>query len=469
MTLASLKFIPFFAAAALGWYLLPGRARRWWLLAASYGFYALWQPAFALLLAASTLVVYFCARGGRRCWTAVGAVWLFGVLFCYKYLHFVLNGVLGLDAAFTLAQPVGISFYTFAAASYLFDVRRGTLVAERNIVDLALCFAFFPTLLSGPINRAAALLPQLKNPPHFRWDALRRGLLRFAAGAAKKLVLADLLGIFVNAAYADVYASSGGVLLAAAVAYSLQIYFDFAGYTDMALGAAEMLGLRCAENFDAPYLTRTVRGFWRGWHQSLTGWFRDYIYFPLGGSRGGAWRTWRNTMIVFAVSGVWHGAGWSFLCWGLLNGAYQVAGQMTAPLRRRLRSALRIPENGWLYALWQGLFTFGLITAAWVLFRLPTVGEAVFVWKRVALILRDGFGAQSLLTLIGKRRLCVIALSLAVFTAGDILRRARRLPDAAAMPPFVYWLLLAAFAALIAVFGVYGAGFDAQSFVYFQF
>ncbi len=469
MTLTNLKFIPFLAAAALGWYLLPGRARRYWLLAAGYVFYALWQPAFALLLAFSTLVTYFCARGGRKCWTAVGAVWLFGVLFCYKYLHFVLNGLLGLNAAFTLVQPVGISFYTFAAAGYLFDVRRGRLEAERNFADLALFLAFFPTMLSGPINRAADFLPQLKNPPRFRWDNLRRGLLRFAAGAVKKHVLADLLGLFVNAAYADVYASSGGVLLAAAIAYSLQIYFDFAGYTDMALGAAEILGLRCAENFDAPYLTRTVRGFWRGWHQSLTGWFRDYIYFPLGGSRGGNWRTWRNTMIVFAVSGVWHGAGWSFLCWGLLNGAYQVAGQMTAPLRGRLRRALHIPENGWLYALWQGFFTFGLITAAWVLFRLPTVGEAMFLWKRVALIVRDGIGAQSLLTLIGKRQLCVIGFTLAVFTAGDVLRRRRRLPDAAAMPAFVYWPLLAFFAALIAIFGVYGAGFDAQSFVYFQF
>ena len=469
MTLPCLKFLVFLAAAALGWFLLPGRARQYWLLAASCAFYALWQPAFALLLAFSTLATWFCARSGKKWLNTAGVLWLFGVLFVYKYLHFVLNDLLGLERAFTLVQPVGISFYSFAAAGYLFDVRRGKIAAERNLADLALFLFFFPTLLSGPINRAGDFLPQLKSPPRFAWSALRRGLLRFAAGAAKKLVLADLLGLLVNAAYADVYASSGGMLLAAAVAYSLQIYFDFAGYTDMALGAAEILGLRCAENFDAPYLTRSVRGFWRSWHQSLTGWFRDYLYFPLGGSRGGRLRAWRNTMIVFAVSGVWHGAGWSFLCWGLLNGAYQVACQLTAPLRARLRDALHIRESGRLYALWQGLFTFGLITAAWVLFRLPSVGEAVFVWKRVALILRDGFGAQSLFTLLGRRQLCVIAFTLAIFSVGDILRRCRRLPDAADIPAFVYWPLLALLAALIAVFGVYGAGFDAQSFVYFQF
>ncbi|MBR1457248.1 MAG: MBOAT family protein, partial [Oscillospiraceae bacterium] len=345
MSISSVRYLLFLAAVTAAYFLLPKNRRALFLLLASYVFYALWRPAFCLLLLSGTAVSWACAlawedrRLGRgTLWLALGALWLFGVLFVYKYLDFFVNTALRLagrpaDFSGGLLLPVGISFYTFSAASYLFDLGRGKLRAERSFARYALFVAFFPSILSGPINRAGRLLPQIREPEDFSWLRMKRGLLRFAAGAVKKLVLADTLAILVNGVYAAPESASRPALALAMLAYSLQIYFDFAGYTDMALGSAQILGYALDENFRAPYLTRSVRDFWRRWHISLTSWLRDYVYFPLGGSRYGARRAALNVLAVFAVSGLWHGADGSFIVWGLLNGAFQVLGEALTPLR----------------------------------------------------------------------------------------------------------------------------------------
>ncbi len=475
MSLSSVRYILFLTAVAVVYFLLPARARRGFLLAASYAFYAMLQPTFCVLLAASTLISWLCALGferhwlGRdRLWIYLGVLYLFGVLFLYKYLDFFCNtalSLLGRTADFHSGWllPVGISFYTFSAASYLFDVRSGKLAAEKNLTDYALFVAFFPSVLSGPINRAPRLLPQIKDPKALSYPDVKKGLLRFTTGAVKKLVLADTLGIFVNAVYADLQARSGGVLALAAVAYSLQIYFDFSGYTDMAVGSARILGYELPENFRAPYLVCRVKDFWKNWHISLTSWFRDYIYFPLGGSRVPKWRAYLNVMVVFAVSGLWHGADGSFIIWGFLNGLYQVIGRITEPLRIKKKSPfLSVVRCG---------ITFILITVAWVFFRADSTADALYIIRSILLIPVRGAGDLALHEFIGMRQLALAALCTAVFTLDDlhVVRNGESALAGLEDKSLSYWLTLVFAAVFIAVFGVYGKGFNAQSFVYFNF
>lgn len=481
MAFTTVNFILFFAGVTAVYYLLPAALRKYLLLAAGYCFYMFAEPAFALLLLGSTLVSYLAALatekqllGRRRLWTALGVLYSFGVLFFFKYAEFFVSSLLSLVGAeytpeWSIILPLGISFFSFSTAGYLFDVYRGKMAAERNFIDYAVFVAFFPTLLAGPIGRAREFLPQLKVPRDFSMDNVRRGALRFIVGAAKKMVITDTLGLFVGAAYADPSAVSGGALLLAAVCYSLQIYLDFAAYSDMAIGAAEILGFTVTENFRAPYLSTSVQSFWKKWHISLTSWFREYLYIPLGGSRKGTARAMLNVLIVFAVSGLWHGAAWTFVVWGLLNGAYQVVGRLTEAPRKRLRRSLRIPEESRLLALWQGLFTFALITAAWIFFRAVSIEQAVYIIKRILLILRDGFGWASAAAIFPKRQLLLVFLTLIPCLIEDIrLARGKSFP-APRCCGWLYWGSVLVLLLLISVFGIYGEGFDPQEFVYFNF
>ena len=473
MSFTSLIFVLFFAVAAAGWYLLPQRLRRVWLLAASYGFYACAGARFLLFLLAGTAVSYGAALacehvwlGRRRLWTGLGAAYTLGVLFLCKYFNFFAQTVFPRFAGLEIGLPLGLSFFSFAVCGYLFDVQAGKLRAERNLLDYACFVAFFPVLLAGPIGKARDFLPQLRAPQRFDYARLRRGAARFVWGAFEKLVAADALGAIVDAAYGDLRAMSGGSLLLAAIAFSLQIYLDFSGYSDMAIGCADMLGFRVSENFRAPYLSRTVKEFWKKWHISLTDWFREYLYFPLGGSRKGRVRTWCNVLIVFAVSGLWHGAAWTFVLWCLPNGAYQVAGDMSGAWRKTLRARLHIPEDSRALALWQGLVTFLLVTAAWVFFRAESAGDALFVLGKILCIPRDGVGSIGIL---GARSALLLLLVLAVCLLRDLRVRAGRRAWAEEAASFVYWGGMLVLVLMIAVFGAYGEGFDAREFVYFRF
>ena len=407
--------------------------------------------------------------GRRRLWCALGLVCLLGTLFVCKYFNFFCGTVLPGFTGVRLPLPPGLSFYCFGAAAYLLDVQREKIPAERSVVDLAAFVAFFPALLAGPVGRAREFLPQLKEPPAFDALRVRAGGMRFLQGMFKKLVVADSLGLLVDAAYADPTVVSGGAMLVAVLAYSIQIYLDFSAYSDMAIGCAEMLGLRVTENFRAPYLSRSVKEFWKKWHISLTDWFREYLYIPLGGSRKGKARTALNVLIVFAVSGLWHGAAWTFVIWGLLNGAYQVAGSLTQPLRARIKARLRIPEHGRLTAAAQGVVTFLLVTAAWIFFRAESLPQAVYVIKHILLIVRYGFGAASAAALLPLRRWLLLIPALLLCLWEDVrIARGRRLPSERA-EGFFYWGVAAALLFVTALFGVYGPGIDAREFVYFRF
>ena len=331
-------FFLFFPLVTLVWFLLPGTARRLWLLCASWWFLLCAGPEHLFSLIAATTLTYCGAQlldkaEGRRRKLALAALLtvLFGALFLVKYLAFALDllervltttGLAFSSPALDLLLPAGLSFYLFMAAGYLIDVYRRDRPAEESYLDLALFLSCFPYLLSGPIGRAGGLLPQFRRPAPFSWEQLRRGLLRFLWGAFKKLVIADRLGLLVSTVYAAPETFGRIQVVAAALAFSIQIYCDFSAYSDMALGCAQVMGLHLMENFHTPYFSRSIGEFWRHWHISLSSWFRDYLYIPLGGSRKGRRRKYLNLLIVFAVSGLWHGAALSFVVWGLLNGLY---------------------------------------------------------------------------------------------------------------------------------------------------
>jgi len=475
MNFLTSTYLLFFALAVLGTYLLPGRYQNHFLLAANYIFYLWANPTLGLLLAAGTLVGYGCARAmererRRRLWLTLGVLWLFGALFVFKYLDFFCQSVLdltGLGGSFHsgLVLPIGISFYSFSLAGYLFDVYRRKLPAQRDLLAFAVFASLFPSILCGPINRAREILPQLQEKRVLDAAGVKGGVLRFLWGAAKKLVTASLLSDLIDPVWAQPAAFGSGSWIIAAAAYSLYIYLDFSAYSDMAIGSAQVLGLRLMENFTAPYLSRSVKSFWKKWHISLTSWFREYLYFPLGGSRKGKARARVNVLIVFAVSGLWHGAGYTFLLWGLLNGLYQVLEDVIqdAGLRRRLR----IRQDHWALALVQGLITFVLVTIAWVFFRAPSLEQALFALGQMARVVQDGFGPAS--GLLARRGQLLLAAGLGLCLWEDVRIVRNRERGTLAQSRWRYWLSLAGLAFVLLLFGRYGPGFDAQDFVYFKF
>ena len=484
MSFLSPAFFLFFPLVSLIYFCLPTGLRAPWLLLASGYFCLSAGPSSLFFLLCALAVTYMGARvlegleGGRRKLLLTGLLLLlFGTLFLFKYLTFALSllsrllqaaGITFIPPELSLSLPAGISFYLFMAAGYLIDVYRGQVEAERNLLRLGLFLSFFPYLISGPIGRAGDLLPQLREPPSFDYLRLRRGLLRFLWGAFKKLVVADRLGILVTTVYAAPGSFGRLQVAAAACAFSIQIYCDFSAYSDMALGCGEVLGFRLMENFRTPYFSRSIGEFWRRWHISLSSWFRDYLYIPLGGSRRGVWRKYCNVLIVFAVSGLWHGAALSFVVWGLLNGVYQVIGGLTAGARAKVRHALRLSDDGPVTVLLQVAITFLLSTSAWVFFKSGSFTHGLEIFQAMF----SGPWLTHPVTAWGLDlpELIVSALSVLLLLCADLLSLRRDLQgDILALPRPLRWTLVLALLAVVLVFGVYGTGYDPQDFIYFKF
>jgi len=340
MLFTSYKFLFFALAVALLYYVLPKKLQNPVLLAASIFFYWYAMPKFLPLLLATGAVCYISGRilekksfRGRTAVFVLSLLLLLAPLFIYKYLGFFSSmaaSLLGIGGrTLSLALPLGISFYTFQAVGYIIDCHNGSARPERNIVTLLLFISFFPQLMSGPIGRAKVLLPQYREERAFSLGNLTEAGVRFLSGLFKKVAIADNLGRFV-----DLYYSSPGswaimpITVIVVVLYALQIYFDFAGYSDMAIAAGRLFGIKLPENFNTPYLSASYRDFWNRWHMSLTSWFRDYLYIPLGGNRKGTFRKWINVLIVFLVSGLWHGAATIFVIWGLIQGVLRVLDEL---------------------------------------------------------------------------------------------------------------------------------------------
>lgn len=476
MTFLSLPFLCFFPVTALGYFLLPRKARNLWLLLASWFFYLCAKPVYLTLLLFVILTSYGAGmalgRKKRRWVLALCLLTDVVLLFLFKYVNFALSMVgevlHGMGMAWNvpvldIVLPVGISFYLFQAMGYVIDVWRGKAEAQRNFLLHALFLSFFPQVVSGPIGRAGELTPQFRQPHPFDWDKFREGLVRFLWGAFKKMVLADRLAVLVNTIFAAPETFGAVQVMGAAVAFSLQIYCDFSSYTDMALGVAHSMGFTLRENFDTPYFSRSIAEFWRRWHMSLSSWFRDYLYIPLGGSRRGTARKYLNVLIIFAVSGLWHGAAMTFVVWGLLNGLYQVMGVVTAPLRDGGYRLLHIREDGPFRHGVQVLVTFLLATVAWVFFKASSLSNALAVLGGMLhgpLWVRQSMG-------LDRWELLAAAAGLLLLLLVDLLsKRCNLWKTYLQQPRLVRWCILWVLLFGCLIFGSYGAGYDAQDFMY---
>jgi D-alanyl-lipoteichoic acid acyltransferase DltB (MBOAT superfamily) len=359
-----------------------------WLLAASYVFYACWNPLYLILILWATsvdfLAVLAMARTRwKRPWLVLAVASNLGLLGFFKYGQFVadnLNALLAwLGAPYELARPgflfpVGISFYVFRSMSYTIDCYRGDVEREPSFVRYATFVSLFPQLLMGPIDRAGSLLPQLRGTPRISRQGVADGLSLFVVGLFKKVALADYLAVYVDGVYAAPGECEAPALLLATFAFGWQIYFDFSGYTDMARGLARLMGFHLMLNFNNPYLATGLGDFWRRWHISLSTWFRDYVYIPLGGSRTGALATYRNLFLTMVISGLWHGAAWTFVIWGAVHG---LGYSLTRSLERTRFYQERVPKPA------KQLFTFSIVTFAWIFFRAESISDAWLVVTRI--------------------------------------------------------------------------------------
>lgn len=345
MSFTSLEFLVFFTLVVGVFFAIPDRVRWIYLLAVSYFFYMWMDPRYVILLLTTTLIVYLtglpmgnASPRAKKALVAISVISNLGILFVFKYFNFFNTSMRDLFTAFgigydipslQLLLPVGISFYTFQALSYTIDVYRGTRPPERHFGMFALYVSFFPTILSGPIERSTRLLPQLYRKVSFDYERVVGGLMLMGWGFFQKLIIADRLAMFVNAVYANPRIFSGVPLLLATYFFVFQVYCDFSGYTDIAIGTAQVMGYELMPNFRRPFFARSIGELWRRWHISLISWFRDYLYIPLGGNRGGAFRWHFNTLLVFVLSGLWHGAQWTFVTWGALNGVLIILSRLT--------------------------------------------------------------------------------------------------------------------------------------------
>lgn len=389
MVFNSLQFVWFFLAVYALYRLLPvltsteraHRGQNWLLLVASYYFYAAWDYRFVALLAASTLVDYSCGlllgrmtdQRSRRLVMALSIGFNLTLLGFFKYFNFFADNLQSLFAAIgwqldfvtlRVLLPIGISFYTFVTMSYVIDVYRREIAPTRNLVDFAVFVAYFPHLVAGPILRATALLPQIARPRHVSRTQMRDGLWLIAWGFFQKIFVADNLAQLSSLAFAPEAHLTGINVLLGTYAFAFQIYGDFAGYSNIARGTSKLMGIELIENFRFPYLVLTPQAFWRNWHISLSTWLRDYLYIPLGGSRGSAWQTRRNLLITMLLGGLWHGAAWTFILWGLYQAVLLMLYRPVEPVVAALHGGRRL-------VAW--VVMFHLTCFGWLIFRAPSL------------------------------------------------------------------------------------------------
>ena len=385
MLFNSLSFILFLPIVFLVYWKLSKRLK-WqnlWVLFASYVFYGWWDWRFLSLIFASTLVDYFiglkisnaCKAPRKQILLVTSLVFNLGLLGVFKYFNFFIesfNNLLGSSYSdsfntFDLILPVGISFYTFQTLSYTIDIYKGRLNPTRSFINFAGYVSFFPQLVAGPIERAVHLLPQFEKPRKFEFEKSILGLRQILWGLFKKVVIADNLAVIVDDVYLNYESMSSLAIIFGFISFSFQIYCDFSGYSDIAIGVSRLFGFDLIKNFNFPYFSQSISEFWRRWHISLTTWFRDYVYFPLGGNKKGIYSTVRNTLIVFSISGFWHGANWTFIFWGVLNAILFLPGIWF----KRKKSVRK------LFLVFRVLWTFTIITFTWIFFRSDSMSEAI--------------------------------------------------------------------------------------------
>jgi len=470
-----MHFIFFFAAIFVLYFSLPHKYRWILLLLGSYYFYMCWNVKYIILIIISTLIDYFCglrmAREEeiekRRKYLLFSLFANLGLLFTFKYFNFFSRSLnqlfdslhLSLQIPFLhVLLPVGISFYTFQTLSYTIDVYRGKVKHEKHLGIFALYVAFFPQLVAGPIERAYRLLPQFFRKNYFDDERIISGLRLMLWGFFKKLVVADRLAVYVDTVYGNVEFHSGITLLIATYLFAFQIYCDFSGYSDIAIGAARVLGYDLMKNFDRPYFSLTIPEFWRRWHISLSTWFKDYLYISLGGNRVPIPRMYLNLIIVFVVSGLWHGANWTFIIWGAMHGIYLVLSKLSLGWRDRLVTRLKINKR-MVYAS-RMFITFQLVCFSWIYFRAESLSVAntivakifTFNWDQLFVSALDQFvyGIFAIIILL------VVDILQEKFHFSKIF---------STQPVYIRWLGYVSLSVIIVLIGV----LNGSQFIYFQF
>lgn len=498
MLFNSIDFLFFLPIVLVVYYIIPMKYKHIWLLISSYYFYMCWNAKYVLLIFVSTVITYLSGiliDKVEKTWSdvdklgkykklilAISFVSNLGILFYFKYINFTLDIVTRILSkvnismnvpVFDVILPVGISFYTFQALSYSVDVYRGEVAPEHDFFRYALFVSFFPQLVAGPIERSKNLLTQLREPRKFDFGYAFDGILLMLWGFFLKIVLADRIAIFVDTVYGDCEHYQGIYLIVATVLFAVQIYCDFSGYSSIAMGTAKLLGIELMDNFNAPYLSTSVADFWRRWHISLTSWFKDYLYIPLGGSKKGILRKYLNKMIVFMLSGLWHGAQLTFVVWGAINGLYQVIGEILMPIREKVSDALGVNRDSEGFCVLRAIVTFTMIDFSWIFFRADSLGRAVYIIKSI-------FNAENIWTLfdgslyncgLDEKNFRFMLIAVIVLLVADFLKRKgiRVREIILRQDGYIKCLVVSFSILLIMVFGKYGPAYDAVNFIYFQF
>ncbi|MCI8599650.1 MAG: MBOAT family protein [Lachnospiraceae bacterium] len=493
MLFNSLEFAVFFPAVVLLYLLIPRKLRCPWLLVASYFFYMGWNPKYAVLILASTIITWLSGilmgrvPENRKKLVVAGSFFLnLSILVLFKYFDFLLHNLNTIlqslhltvvDKPFDVLLPVGISFYTFQALSYTVDVYRGEIEPEKNLMRYALFVSFFPQLVAGPIERSGNLLTQIQELPKkklWNYERVTGGLILMIWGLFLKMVIADRAAVLVDQIFDNyqIYGFFG--LSVGAVTFALQIYCDFASYSTIAIGAAQVMNFQLIENFNTPYFAKSIPDFWRRWHISLSSWFRDYLYVPLGGSRCSKLCRYRNILITFLVSGLWHGANWTYVVWGGIHGLYQVIGYELRGVKEWLNQKFHTKTDCISYKLGQVCTTFLLTDLAWIFFRSNTLGDAFYYLERM--FTKPDFwcffNGEIYSLGLERQEIHILLLGLLLLFLTDLIQyfRKERLDVFLAEQNLWFrWGVLLCLIGAIAIFGVYGPAYDAKQFIYFQF
>lgn len=496
MLFNSVSFLIFLPIVAVVYFAIPKKAKWIWLLICSYYFYMSWNPQYAIFLGISTIITYLSGilisksnqieninkkNFQKKLWVILSAVSNLGILFFFKYFDFAVENMNALLAslnmqlitpAFDIILPVGISFYTFQSLTYTFDIYRGEVEVEKNLGKYALFVSFFPQIVSGPIGRFKNLLRQVCEPHYFDHERVKNGVLLMLWGFFQKLVIADRISILVNQVYNNYSGYPGSALLLATILFAVQIYCDFSGYSDIAIGAAQIMGINLMQNFKRPYFSASIQDFWRRWHISLSTWFRDYLYIPMGGSRCSRLKKYRNIFITFLASGIWHGASWSFVVWGGLHGIYLVIGDLLKPIKKKAVDLFKINVNAFAPRLIKIIVTFILVDFAWIFFRASSAQDAFAIINNILFNFQPSgvFGSAVFELGLNEKNFLVAALAIGVLFIVGLLRNKHSLrTELAAQNIGIRWLVYFIAIFTVIIFGIYGPGYDTSQFIYSNF
>lgn len=491
MLFTSVEFCAFFILVIGIYFLIPASIRKIWLLIASYFFYMCWDIKYLFLLFGITCMSYLIGiyldkikkEKLKKLLVVLSIILVLALLGILKYYSFIIDSLnlilnsfkLHLNISFeaNLLLPVGISYYTLQVIGYLIDVYKGSVKAEKNFLNYSLFIAFFPKLVSGPIEKSGEMLSQIKSIPKFEQCRVRDGLLTMLWGYFLKVVIADRASIIVNTVYGDINCYGGVYAIIASILFAFQLYCDFMGYSKIAVGTAKVIGFQLTDNFSTPYFSKSISEFWRRWHISLSLWLRDYLYIPLGGNRKGKVRKYFNLLIVFLVSGLWHGAEWSFVLWGGINGIYQIIEGMVKSIGLFKIKTFQNEIFNRIYNFCSILGTFFIVDFAWIFFRADNIGHAFMILRSIMTVHNGGILFDGSLYTLGLNcyQFSIMIIAIVILAIKEIAEYngISIREKITASPIFFRWGTYYIMIFSIIILGIWGSAYNTSGFIYANF